>query len=145
MASSGLDFGGVFLVRGAEKGGYTPWPRTNGSPYDGFLLSTANVFAPELSEVLRLLETGERAAAEALSQKLETVVSAAFALVAEFPHGNAFANANKILDHWRAYGQAALDFEPLLLYSGVRLPRHFIESGGEILKAHGLLPEDGYV
>ncbi|WP_395137685.1 dihydrodipicolinate synthase family protein [Armatimonas sp.] len=145
VAQSGLDFGGVFLVRGAEKSGYAPWPRTNGGPYDGFLLSTANVFAPELSEVLRLLDSGEQAAAEALSQKLESAVSAAFALVAKFPHGNAFANANKVLDHWMAYGEAAQDFEPPLLYSGVRLPPHFIASGGDILKAHGLLPENGYI
>ncbi|WP_395090825.1 dihydrodipicolinate synthase family protein [Armatimonas sp.] len=145
VASSSLDFGGVFLVRGAEKGGYAPWPRTNGGPYDGFLLSTANVLAPQLSEMLRLLETGARTDAEALSQTLISAVSAAFALVAEFPHGNVFANANKVLDHWMAHGKLALKVEPPLLYSGVRLPQHLIASGGEILKAHGLLPEDGYV
>ena len=145
VAQSGLDFGGVFLVRGAEKGGYAPWPRTSGGPYDGFLLSTANVFAPDLSKMLQLLDSGEHTAAKALSQKLETVVSAAFALVAEFPHGNPFANANKVLDHCRAYGSAATTVEPPLLYSGVRLPRHFIASGGEILAAHGLLPEAGYL
>ena len=145
VAKSGLDFGGVFLVRGAEKGGYAPWLRTNGGPYDGFLLSTANVFAPELSKMLQLLDSGERAAAEALSQTLETVVSAAFALVAEFPYGNAFANANKVLDHCRAYGDDALAVEPPLLYSGVRLPQHFITDGIVLLRAHGLLPEKGYL
>ena len=139
VAKSGLDFGGVFLVRGAEKGGYAPWPRTNGGPYDGFLLSTANVFAPELSEILRLLDSGEQATAEALSQKLETVVGAAFALVGEFPHGNAFANANKVLDHCRTYGDDALTIEPPLLYSGVRLPPSFIVEGIALLQAHGLL------
>ncbi|WP_309714086.1 dihydrodipicolinate synthase family protein [Armatimonas sp.] len=145
VAQSGLDFGGVFLVRGAEKGGYAPWPRTNGGPYDGFLLSTANVFAPELSKMLQLLDSGERAAAEALSQKLETVVSAAFVLVAEFPHGNAFANANKVLDHCRAYGDDALAIEPPLLYSGARLPQAFITDGVALLRAHGLLAEKGYL
>ena len=144
VATSGLDFGGVFLVRGAERGGYAPWPKSAGGPYDGFLLSTANVFAPELSEILCLLDSGEQAAAEALSQTLETVVSAAFALVAEFPHGNAFANANKVLDHCRAYGaSAATTIEPPLLYSGVRLPQRFIEAGAELLQAHQLLPERG--
>ncbi len=145
VAQSGLDFGGVFLVRGAEKGGYAPWPRTNGGPYDGFLLSTANVFAPELSKMLQLLDNGEHTAAKALSQKLETMVSAAFALVAEFPHGNAFANANKVLDHCRAYGSAATTIEPPFLYSGVRLPPSFIVAGVALLKAHGLLPERGYL
>ena len=145
VAQSGLDFGGVFLVRGAEKGGYARWPRTNGGPYDGFLLSTANVFAPQLSEILRLLEIGQHATAEALSDKLVAVVSATFALVAEFPHGNAFANANKVLDHWMAHGEAAQVVEPPLLYSGVRLPRSFITDGGELLKTHELLPQDGYL
>ena len=145
VAQSGLDFGRVFLVRGAEKGGYASWPRTGGGPYDGFLLSTANVFAPELSQVLQLLDGGEQAAAKALSQKLETVVSAAFALVAEFPHGNAFANANKVLDHCRAYGNDALTIEPPLLYSDVRLPQPFIAAGTELLATHGLLPERGYL
>lgn len=145
VAQSGLDFGGVFLVRGAEKGGYAPWPRMGGGPYDGFLLSTANVFAPELAELLSLLDSGEQAAAVALSQTLETVVSAAFALVAEFPHGNAFANANKVLDHCRAYGADALTIEPPLLYSGARLPQSFIAEGIALLKAHGLLPTYGYL
>jgi dihydrodipicolinate synthase/N-acetylneuraminate lyase len=145
VAQSGLDFGGVFLVRGAEKGGYAPWPKSAGGPYDGFLLSTANVFAPELSELLRLLDSGQKAAAEALSQKLEAVVSAAFALVAELPQGNAFANANKVLDHCRAYGNAALDHPAPLLYGGMRLPQHLVAEGSTLLQAQGLLPERGYL
>ena len=51
VAFSGLNLGGVFMVRGAERGGYARWPRASGGPYDGFLLSTANVFAPELSAI----------------------------------------------------------------------------------------------
>lgn len=141
VAQSGLDFGGVFLVRGAEKGGYAPWPRTAGGPYDGFLLSTANVFAKELADVLSApLEQARR-----LSARLESVVSAAFALVAPFPHGNAFANANKVLDHIMAYGLAAVEVEPPLLYSGVRLPLAFLEAGHALLEAHDLLPPKGYL
>jgi dihydrodipicolinate synthase/N-acetylneuraminate lyase len=63
VAQSGADLGGVFLVRGAEAGGYAPWPRVAGGPYDGFLLSTANVFAPQFDEMLRLLDAGDSAAA----------------------------------------------------------------------------------
>ena len=145
VASSGLDFGGVFLVRGAERGGYAPWPKSGGGSYDGFLLSTANVFAKELSELLRLLDAGETAPAQDLSGKLVFAVSAAFALVADFPHGNAFANANKVLDHLMAYGEAAENHAPPLLYSGTRLPSSFIRSGAELLWEHGLLPQLGYL
>jgi len=140
VAQSGLDFGGVFLVRGAEKGGYAPWPRAAGGPYDGFLLSTANVFAQELADVL----SAPPEQARRLSERLETVVSAAFALVAPFPHGNAFANANKVLDHAMAYGADAVHVAPPLLYSGVRLPTELIEAGVALLKTHQLLPENGY-
>ena len=72
VAQSGLDFGGVNFVRGSEQGGYAKWTRAAGGPYDGFLLSTANVLAPELSRVLELLESGDQAGANALSKNLRT-------------------------------------------------------------------------
>ena len=145
VARSGLDFGGVFLVRGAEQGGYAPWPRAAGGPYDGFLLSTANVFAPQLALMLGLIESGDIAAAQALSSKLTELVSATFELVAGFPHGNAFANANKALDHCLAYGEDKIRIAPPLLYSGVRLPAAFIEQAGLLLRDSGLLPKRGYL
>ncbi len=145
VALSGLDFGGVFMVRGAERGGYARWPRAAGGPYDGFLLSTANVFAPELSEILTLLHGGERAKAESLSAHLETIVTEAFAIVADFPVGNAFANANKLLDHFRAHGNGALEVPPPLLYSGASLPAAALEKARALLARHGLLPEAGYL
>lgn len=145
VALSGLDFGGVFMVRGAEAGGYAAWPRQAGGPYDGFLLSTANVFAPRLAEMLRLIDAGDIAAAKALSAKLVEIVGSAFAVVAGFPSGNAFANANKSLDHCLAYGDAAVRTEPPMLYSGARLPADFIAKAAELLRASGLLPTHGYL
>lgn len=144
VAQSGLDFGGVFMVRGAEQGGYADWPRQAGGPYDGFLLSTANVFASELAEMLRLLDEGNIEAARAISEKLVDVVSQAFATVKEFPIGNAFANANKILDHCLAHGADALHIDPPMLYSGALLPKRFIESAFAMLREHSLLPQSGY-
>ena len=144
VAQSGLDFGGVFMVRGAEQGGYAAWPRQAGGPYDGFLLSTANVFASELAEMLRLLDEGNIEAARAISEKLVDVVGRAFATVREFPFGNAFANANKILDHCLAHGDDALHIEPPMLYSGVQLPKRFIENAFAMLREHSLLPQIGY-
>ena len=144
VAKSSLDLGGVFMVRGAEQGGYAAWPRSAGGPYDGFLLSTANVFARELDEMLSLLDEGSIAEAQALSAKLVDVVSRAFAIVHEFPFGNAFANANKVLDHCMAYGEAASNIAPPLLYNGERLPKNFIESAAILLRQHSLLPKSGY-
>jgi len=145
VAQSGLEFGGVFMVRGAEAGGYAQWPRAAGGPYDGFLLGTANVFAGELAEMLRLLDAGDVEAARALSATLAEVVRAAFAIVTGFPHGNAFANANKVLDHCMAHGEGATRIEPPLLYGGARLPADFIERAVELLRAHALLPARGYL
>jgi dihydrodipicolinate synthase/N-acetylneuraminate lyase len=95
VALSGIDLSGVFLVRGSEQSGYAQWPREAGGPYDGFLLSTANAFAPELSHMLRLLQSGQADEAKKLSADIQRVVSAAFDIVANVPQGNAFANANK--------------------------------------------------
>jgi hypothetical protein len=144
VAASGVELHGVSLVRGAE-GGYARWTRGGGGPYDGLLLSTANVFAPQLHTLLELLAQGRGAAAAELSQRIETVVQRTFALVADFPAGNAFTNANKVLDHIMAYGAAARDRDPPLLYSGVRLPAEFVERAAAFLRAAGLFPDAGYL
>lgn len=145
VALSGLDFGSVFMVRGAEQGGYATWTRTVKGPYDGYLLSTANVFAKELNEIQRLNDVGQHEAAEALSKKLEQLVSQIFSMVADFPVGNAFANANKVLDHCLAYGPMATSIKPPILYSGTRLSESFIEGALGLLESHALLPKVGYL
>ncbi len=122
VALSGLDLSGVFLVRGSEQAGYAQWPRAAGGPYDGFLLSTANAFAPELHRLLQLLEVGELARARQISSELQRLVEGAFAIVQNVSDGNAFANANKLLAHVRKIGAASCDQPPPMLYSGVRLP-----------------------
>ena len=145
VALSGVDLGGVFMVRGAEKGGYARWPRESGGPYDGFLLSTANVFAPELSSMLKLLRQGNIEQAEALSGQLEAVVNETFAIVSDFPVGNAFANANKVLDHIYAFGESASDRPLPMLYSGVRLPIGMVEKAKAVLSQFDMMPKDGYL
>ena len=144
VAASGLEFDGVSLVRGAE-GGYANWTHGGNGPYDGFLLSTANVFAPQLHTLLDLLDRGRGAEAQKLSGRIETVVKQTFALVADFPGGNAFTNANKVLDHVMAYGAAARDQEPPLLYSGARLPAEFVDQAVAFLRAAGLFSDAGYL
>ena len=134
----------VFLVRGAE-GGYSRHLSGHGGAYDGFLLSTANVFAAPLAQVLDHLAHGEPAAAQALSARIGAVVDPVFAEAGALPFGNAFTNANKAIDHWMAHGPAALNVPGPRLYSGHTLPSPLIALAGEALRAQGLMPVRGYL
>jgi dihydrodipicolinate synthase/N-acetylneuraminate lyase len=144
VAQSQLNFEGVFLVRGAE-GDYARWPKSVGGPYHGFLLSTANVLARELDVLLRFLDEGRRDQAQVLANRVSCVVEGCFSLVRGFPAGNVFTNANKVLDHLMAYGEAGLRHEPPLLYSGVRLPVDFVEAAARLLRQEDLMPPRGYL
>jgi dihydrodipicolinate synthase/N-acetylneuraminate lyase len=135
---------GVFMLRGAE-GDYSRWLRSCSGCYDGFLLSMLNGFAPQLHRLLELLDAGASEEAEALSSLLSSTVRGIFALVADLPHGNAFTNANKAVDHWMAHGPAAASIEPPRLHAGVRLPQEVIDRAGEILRENNLLPSEGYL
>ncbi len=75
-----------------------------GGPYDGFLLSTANVFAPQLAKMISLFDGGAGTAACAIASDLQEVVSSMFRVVGDYAVGNAFCNVNKALDHCFAYG-----------------------------------------
>jgi 4-hydroxy-tetrahydrodipicolinate synthase len=143
VVQSGLDFGGVFFLRGAE-GGYARWTKAGGGPYDGLLLSSANAFPKPLSEVLRLLEEGETEAAQSLSDRIETVVMETFARVRDFPVGNPFTNANKLLTHVMAYADLAETLPMPLLHSGTRLPAEWLPLTIALLKANDLFPKYGY-
>lgn len=145
VALSGREHGGVFMVRGAERGGYAHWSRAAGGPYDGFLLSTANAFAAELSQILAFERQGEFAKAETLSCRLEKVTTDAFGMVQDLSCGNVFANANKILDQAFAFGEEAIHQPPPMLFSGLRLPEETIEQIVSLLKRHDLLPKIGYL
>lgn len=144
VANSGQDFGGVFLVRGAE-GGYATWLKAGGGPYDGFLLSTANCFGRELHQVIELLRAGRREEAQRLSDRLSAVVKEVFALVAGLPDGNAFANANKAMDHFFAHGPNAASVTPPRLHAGSHLPIEVIRQTGAALERHGFMPAAGYL
>ncbi len=144
IARSGADGGGIFMVRGAE-GDYVDWLKIAAGPYDGFLLSTANVFARELKALIAGLERGDRAAAAAISRRLTAAINEIFALVRTLPYGNPFTNANKACDHFFAFGTAAERRPPPLLRSGVRLPGGVMAATQDILRRYLLLPEKGYL
>jgi dihydrodipicolinate synthase/N-acetylneuraminate lyase len=141
-AASGLR--DVFLVRGAE-GAYHRHLQGHGGAYDGFLLSTANVFGPALAALMNALEQGREQEAEALSRRLSAVVDPVFAAAGQLPHGNAFTNANKAIDHWMAHGPDALNTPGPRLHSGHTLPAALITLAGDALRRQGLLPERGYL
>ncbi len=104
VASSGLDFGGVSFLRGSELGGYARWLRSAGGGYDGFLLSSANVFAKPLMQVIEQVDQGRFDEAEAHSKRIEEMVGGAFAKVASHSKGNPFTNANKAMLYWKNGG-----------------------------------------
>lgn len=144
VALSGLDLGGVYLVRGAE-GDYHRWLKANGGPYDGFLLSTANCFTARLYRMIGHLEHGRLDEARAEITPVEKVVARTFDLVADLPEGNAFANANKALDHFLAHGPEAGRLPPPRLHAGSVLPPQVIEATGRELTDCGLMPARGYL
>ncbi len=134
----------VFMVRGSEQNGYAKWLREAGGRYDGFLLSTANSLAPQLSQIISLISHGQIEAANELSEQISRFVSQAFGLVQSFPAGNAFTNTNKLLDHHRAFGKRAKSVPPPLLYSGVHLPNSLVEQAGKLLNEFKLADSRGY-
>jgi dihydrodipicolinate synthase/N-acetylneuraminate lyase len=144
VATSGLDFGGLYLVRGAE-GDYHRWLKAGGGPYDGLLLSTANCFAGRLCRMIEYLEDGQVDEARVEIEPVEKVVARVFELVADLPEGNAFANANKAIDHFLAHGPEASRIPPPRLHAGSTLPPHVIEATGQVLADCGLMPQRGYL
>ncbi len=159
VARSGRMPDDLFLVRGAE-GSYAEWLKGLGGPYHGFLLSTANNFAPQLARILELstlaatqgaggahsIEASEAAKeAYTISEMLTTVVDAAFQTVNELPFGNPFANANKALDHIMAHGEGFETVQPPLTHSGSRIPVEIETELAELLRRHALFPQRGYL
>jgi dihydrodipicolinate synthase/N-acetylneuraminate lyase len=144
IATSAVDQGGVFLVRGAE-GDYAKWLQEGGGPYAGFLLSTATCFARELRFLIDSLERGDQAKALEVSARLTTVIAEVFALVQPLPCGNAFTNANKAIDHFFAFGPSAAAQEGPMLHAGVRILGDILAATGAVLTRCGLMPDKGYL
>jgi dihydrodipicolinate synthase/N-acetylneuraminate lyase len=144
VAHSEEDLFDVFLVRGAE-GDYHHHLKAAGGRYDGFLLSTANCFAEELRRITELVEAGAAEEARALSERVQATVKPVFDTVSDLPFGNPFANANKAIDHVKAYHPRSTDIPPPMTHSGNRLPEGAVRRAQEALEAHKLLPERGYL
>jgi len=144
VAKSGCDLRGVFMVRGAE-GGYARHLKSGGGAYDGFLLSTANGFARELHQIMTSQAAGRLKEGNELSDRLSALVDEIFRLVREIPAGNAFANAGKAVDHFRAHGPKAAGVAPPRLHAGSSLPVEVIRATGEALSRYEMMPAKGYL
>ncbi len=134
----------LFLVRGAE-GNYADWLQETGGPYRGLLLSTANSFPEPLRRIIDLLEAGTIEEAQKVSAQLTSAVNQTFELVASLPDGNAFANANKAIDHFMAWGPEAESTPPPKLHAGSLIPEDIIHQVANILKKSELFPSQGYL
>jgi len=141
---SGKNLGGVFTMRGAE-GNYAQWFKAAGGAYDGFLLSTANCFASELSGMIAGADEGKTAQVQLFSEKVTAVINEVFQLVQSVSKGNVFTNANKAIDHFFAYGPRATELPGPRLHAGICLPNAIIRQTGEVLEKYGLKPDEGYL
>jgi 4-hydroxy-tetrahydrodipicolinate synthase len=148
IALSGVVSGDLFMVRGAE-GDYSRWLKSDGDSsvgkYDGFLLSTANCFARELSTVLDYVAAGKFVEAGALSARVSAVVGGVFSQAGSLAFGNPFSNANKAMDHCLAWGSsyAAVPFP--MTHSGNRLPGPFVEQAARLMDQYGFMTTKGYM
>jgi hypothetical protein len=141
---SDVNLHGVFTARGAE-GDYARWLTEAGGPYDGFVLSSANCFSRELAQIIAKVSSGQSESAAQLSRRVATAIAEVFRLSGELPYGNPFANGNKAIDHFFAYGPDAEKFPSPQLHAGVSLPLKLIRAAGEILRREELMPKQGYL
>lgn len=144
IASAGLPESGVVMVRGAE-GGYVEALRGQGGGYDGWLLSTGNAFAHPLALIVAQLRTGRLADAQATSANLSAVVAAVFEVARQAPSGNPFSNANRAVDHLKAFGRYWGTSQRPLLQDGSVLPTWLIKQVEAVVRPTRLLRDDGYL
>lgn len=144
IARSGLLADSLVLVRGAE-GNYLEVLKKVGGWYDGWLLSTGNAFAPQLTEIQRYYNQGDYHSAAQVSQALSRVVQQVFALAQDLPTGNPFSNANRAVDHLLAYGKSWRDYPLPVLLDGSCLPVDFIARVETLIAAFPLVFDVGYL
>ncbi|GMG84277.1 dihydrodipicolinate synthase family protein [Paralimibaculum aggregatum] len=137
------DYAGVVLVRGAE-GGYAEALQPEGA-YHGWLLSTGNALAAPLKRIWELGQGGEKDAARALSDQVSAVVSTVFAAAASEGGANAFSNANRAMDHLRAWGSAWKSAPAALKVDGSPLSEALLDKVADQAGALLEIGETGYL
>jgi 4-hydroxy-tetrahydrodipicolinate synthase len=137
------ELGDVRLVRGAE-GSYVESVRPAG-PYDGWLLSTGNVFGSLLRRMIELHRSGQTGRATRLSEAMTGLVQALFDAAQAVSFGNAFSNANRAADHLLAVGQQWRQAAPPLTASGNRIPEALLAAAEDVLGYLPALSQHGYL
>lgn len=118
-------------------------PRRPAGPYHGWLLSTGNGLARELREVANLVAALRLEEANSLSDRLSNLVDALFAQAMTFG-GNAFADANRAVDHIMAYGRDWIDAPAPRRWDGSPVPVDLVTGAERTLNAAGIEPP-GYL
>ena len=113
--------------------------------YDGWLLSTGNVFAGCLQEIATSLRRADSDAAAALSADLTRAVARVFGAAQQVEFGNAFSNANRACDHVLAWGARWRDADPPLSVSGALLPLILLEEAELAVSDVRDVPARGYL
>lgn len=144
VATAGLDYGGVFLVRGAESD-YASHLKPMGGAYDGLLLSSGNTFTAILSQILTAVEQGRREEALSHSKRLTEVMTRMLSAADGLPFGNMFANGNRAVDHMLAHGEKWRDVSGPYAFTGQAIDRQVMEQIEVVLKDENLLPKKGYM
>ncbi len=141
---SGLDFGGVFFVRGME-GAYYDWFAGNKARYPGFLLSSANCFASLLKRMLAAARARDTAQAQSCSDQVQGMIDAVFANTAGLAGGNVFANTNRCFEHCLAYGPQWAQAPLPMRHCGETIPASYVAFAEQTLEKFGCMPGKGYL
>lgn len=142
VATSGRDYSPNIMLRGAE-GGYAE--AVAGGGYNGWLLSTANVFGEDLRQIEAALRSGNTDEAKMLSDRLSKVVLELFDAAADEKGANAFSNANRAADHLRAHGANWKSVPPPLKQDNEPVTDELVASAATICKDLIDLDGPGYL
>ena len=118
VVTSGLNFDGLFFVRGGAEGDYAKW------------------YKPA---ACRLEETAS------VSNKVSKVMTRLLHAASALPFGNAFTNTNKAIDHFFAYEPHAEISAKIRTRSSAFLPRALLEETRTVLRNFQLMPTKGYL
>jgi dihydrodipicolinate synthase/N-acetylneuraminate lyase len=141
---SGLDFGGVFFLRGME-GAYFDWFAGSKTRYPGFLLSSANCFASTLMRMLTSVRAGDVILARSCSDQVQGMIEAVLNNTASLTGGNVFANTNKCFEHCLAYGPQWNKTPLPMRHCGEIIPESYVAFAAQILEKFGFMPDKGYL
>jgi 4-hydroxy-tetrahydrodipicolinate synthase len=141
--AQGGPISGVLLVRGAE-GNYVESLASEG-PYDGWLLSSGNVFGPAFRRMLDLRANGVTLRARQLSSVVASMVEALFEAAGNVPFGNPFSNANRAVDHLLARGGSWRDSPLPMTVNGTALPAELISAAEDIIGHLPGIRQKGYL